>query len=71
MVLTTRERIIALATFLVVGVLGGYTTFSSFEYETFQAARDGARWISLAYVTSSVVLGYVAVWLGAMLLERR
>ncbi|MCC7155681.1 MAG: fluoride efflux transporter CrcB [Bryobacterales bacterium] len=57
--------------FLVVGVLGGYTTFSSLEYETFQAVRSGERWIGLLYVTGSVVLGYLAVWLGAALATRR
>lgn len=56
--------------FLVVGVLGGYTTFSSFEYETYQAVRDGARWIGLAYVTGSVIVGYFGVWLGAALAAR-
>ena len=57
--------------FLVVGVLGGYTTFSSFEYETYQAVRDGARAMGLLYVTGSVLAGYLAVWLGAMLAARR
>ncbi len=57
--------------FLVVGVLGGYTTFSSFEYETFQAMRSGARWMGLLYVTGSVILGYFGVWLGAVLSARR
>jgi CrcB protein len=57
--------------FLVVGVLGGYTTFSSFEYETHQALRDGERWMGLLYVMGSVVLGYLAVWLGAVLGARR
>jgi len=57
--------------FLVVGILGGYTTFSSFEYETLQAVRDGERWMGLLYVTGSVLLGYAAVWLGAMLAARR
>lgn len=57
--------------FLVVGVLGGYTTFSSFEYETLQAVRDGERWMGLLYVAGSVVLGYAAVWLGAALAARR
>lgn len=56
--------------FLVVGVLGGYTTFSSFEYETYQAVRDGAPWMGLLYVTGSVILGYFGVWLGAMLAAR-
>jgi len=57
--------------FLVVGVLGGYTTFSSFEYETYQLAHEGARWMSLLYVMGSVILGYFGVWLGAVLAAAR
>ncbi len=57
--------------FLVVGVLGGYTTFSSFEYETYQAVREGARWMAALYVTGSIGLGYAGVWLGALLAARR
>jgi CrcB protein len=57
--------------FLVVGILGGYTTFSSFEYETYQAAVEGARWMAMLYLTSSVVLGYLGVWLGAALAARQ
>ncbi len=53
--------------FVVVGILGGYTTFSSFEYETYQAVRDGERWLGLLYVGGSVVLGYLGVWLGSVL----
>jgi CrcB protein len=56
--------------FLVVGVLGGYTTFSSFEYETYQAVRGGTAWIGLLYVLGSVLLGYFGVWLGAVLAAR-
>jgi fluoride exporter len=57
--------------FLVVGILGGYTTFSSFEYEAYQAVRDGSRWMGALYVASSVVLGYIGVWLGTILTARR
>ena len=56
---------------LVVGFLGGYTTFSSFEYETFQSARTGGHWLALGYVLASVVLGYLGVWLGVLLASRR
>jgi len=56
--------------FLVVGVLGGYTTFSSFEYETLQAVRSGESWMAMLYVLSSVVVGYLGVWLGALLALR-
>jgi len=55
---------------LVVGFLGGYTTFSSFEWETFSAVRDGGFWIGLANIVGSVAFGYAAVWLGAMLARR-
>ena len=57
--------------FLVVGVLGGYTTFSSFEYEIYQSVRAGARWMGMLYLTGSVVLGYLGVWMGALLTARR
>lgn len=57
--------------FLVVGFLGGYTTFSSFEYEIFQSVRDGARWMAMFYLTGSVALGYLGVWMGALLTARR
>jgi CrcB protein len=56
--------------FLVIGFLGGYTTFSSFEWETYSAVRDGGFWIGLANITGSVALGYAAVWLGAILARR-
>jgi CrcB protein len=55
---------------LVVGFLGGYTTFSSFEWETYSAIRDGGFWIGLANVAGSVTFGYLAVWLGALLARR-
>ena len=57
--------------FLVVGFLGGYTTFSSFEYETYSAIRGGERLMGMLYVGASVLLGYLGVWAGASLLTRR
>jgi len=48
--------------FLVAGVLGGFTTFSSFEYETYQAMRGGARPMGLLYATGSLLADYLAVW---------
>ena len=55
---------------LVVGVLGGYTTFSSFGWETFQAIDEGSRWIGFANVVLSVIFGYLAVLCGAWLIRR-
>jgi CrcB protein len=56
---------------LVVGFLGGYTTFSSFEWETLGLVRDGARWLALLNVVGSVVIGYLAVWLGSAVAGKR
>ncbi|HVB86331.1 MAG TPA: fluoride efflux transporter CrcB [Candidatus Dormibacteraeota bacterium] len=51
---------------LVVGFLGGYSTFSSFEYETFRVFEDGEFLITALNVALSVGVGFVAVWIGAI-----
>ena len=56
---------------LVTGFLGGYTTFSSFEYDGYLAVRAGQPWTALAYLAGSVVAGCIAVWLGVVAAGRR
>ena len=50
--------------FLLVGILGGFTTFSTFGYETFQLLRDGEVFLAGLNVTLQAGLGLVAVWAG-------
>lgn len=50
--------------FLAIGVLGGYTTFSTFAAETIALTRSGATPVAVAYVTASLAVGLVAVWVG-------
>lgn len=56
---------------LVTGVLGGYTTFSSFEYETLVATRTGSYLVGGFYVIASVCLGLFAAWFGSWIVIRR
>jgi CrcB protein len=49
-----------------VGFIGGYTTFSAFEFETFRLLEQGLPLVGLGYVVSSVVVGYLAVWIGVI-----
>ena len=50
--------------FFMVGVCGGYTTFSSFSIQTLTLARDGEWFKAGANSVLSLVLCLVAVWLG-------
>lgn len=50
--------------FLFVGVLGGFTTFSTFGYETMNLLRDGEMFVALMNVFANVVLCLLAVWAG-------
>lgn len=57
---TTRQ-------FVMIGICGGYTTFSSFSLQTLNLMNDGEWLYAGANVTLSVLLCLVAVWLGYIL----
>ena len=50
--------------FLVVGVLGGFTTYSAFGLETVELIRRGDFFVGLSNVALQVTLGLAAVWAG-------
>ena len=50
--------------FVFVGILGGFTTFSSFGNETMNLARAGDSLQALVNIGANVIIGLLAVWLG-------
>lgn len=52
---------------LIVGLIGGFTTFSAFANETLNAVRDGSTAIALVNVILSVAAGLAAVWGGRIM----
>lgn len=55
--------------FLITGICGGYTTFSSFSYESISLATQGNYLYFALYVGISVILGLLATWGGTLLLK--
>ena len=53
--------------FLTVGFCGGYTTFSTFSYETMALLEDGEWARAGVYITASVILSLIATFLGLAL----
>lgn len=55
---------------LTVGVLGGYSTFSTFGLESFTLANNGEFGLALLNMFLSCAAGFAAVWIGYRLAER-
>ena len=49
---------------ILIGFLGGFTTFSTFGYEIFTVTRDGQFASALTNLMLHIILGFGAVWFG-------
>lgn len=56
--------------FLIVGFLGGFTTYSAFGYQTLTLMRDGNLLSAFLNVTAHILFGFGAVWLGILIAKR-
>ena len=55
---------VSLRTGLAIGFLGGFTTFSTFSYETFRLLENGSFFLAAANVVGSVLVCLFVTWLG-------
>lgn len=63
----TEERFVlnpTLRTVILIGLLGGFTTFSSYSLQTFALLRDGEFGMAILNVFTSNILGLFMVWIG-------
>lgn len=50
--------------FVITGILGGFTTYSAFSWQTLALAREGDWLKAGSYATGTFVFCFIAVWLG-------
>ena len=55
--------------FLATGMIGGFTTFSAFSFETVGLLRDGQLWYAIAYIVGSVIIGLLATFIGISIIK--
>ena len=55
--------------FLATGFCGGFTTFSSFSIENYSLLKDGQYFYVFAYVGLSIILGFLATYLGIITIK--
>jgi CrcB protein len=53
--------------FMVTGFLGGYTTYSTFAFESFTLWQRGEKGVSISYMIATLIAGFLAVALGVAL----
>ena len=57
----------ALRLFFTIGVLGGFTTFSTFSYETIALLQEGSWWLGTVNILGSVLMCLAGCWIGGVL----
>jgi len=55
--------------FMVIGILGGFTTFSAFGLESFLLIESGEFMTALIYIFSSVIFGILGIWLSQLIVR--
>jgi CrcB protein len=53
-----------LRTFIFVGILGGFTTFSSYMFDSFTLAHGGEHTLAISNILVQTAIGFLAVWAG-------
>lgn len=55
--------------FLITGLCGGYTTFSTFSNENVQLMHNNQMGLALLYTAISIIIGFTATWIGLTLMK--